>query len=76
MNLVRLVQLERTLYGFSDRSLYRLGYRRVPGYSPMKLVNSAGVEPALRFRALIKSQLPSRSANCPLEDVAAEWIRR
>ena len=42
----------------------------------MKLVNSAGVEPALRFRALIKSQLPSRSANCPLEDVAAEWIRR
>jgi hypothetical protein len=26
----------------------------VLGYSPMKLVNSAGVEPDLRFRALIK----------------------
>lgn len=29
--MVRLVRLERTLYGFSGRSLYRLGYRRIDG---------------------------------------------
>ena len=42
---------------------------------PLKSAEPAAANVA-RFRALIKSQLLSRSANCPLEDVAAEWIRR
>ncbi len=34
------------------------------------LVDCAGIEPALRCRALIKSQVPNLSANSPLGDAS------
>ena len=58
-----LVRLERTLYGLSNRSLCRLGYRHVE--------DQVGFEPTVGLSQRIKS--PPRSAATvtgPLEDAS------